>query len=201
MNRVGFATGYDRNLNIRQFADLIRLAEQRGFDIGFFSETWALMRDSVTAMTAFALATSRMQLGCTQVVRLRSPVLMAQTAATLDELSGGRIVICPGAAAAVHAKRHGFEHVDPLLGLREWVEVFRLILTGDKVDYRGKLVQVEGAQLGWKPPRARIPLWFAATSQRGLRLAGALADGVLLNTVSSPEYAANAIKIARTAAE
>jgi 5,10-methylenetetrahydromethanopterin reductase len=200
MKRIGFATGYDRNVNIRQFTELVRLSEQKGFDIGFFSETWALMRDSVTALAAFALATSRIKLGCTQVVRLRSPVLMAQTAASLDELSGGRLVVCPGAAAAMHAKRHGFEPIDPVQGLREWVDVFRLILTGEKVDYRGKLLNVEGAELGWKPLRTRIPLWFAATSTRGLRLAGELADGVLLNTVSSPEYAANAIEIVRTAA-
>jgi 5,10-methylenetetrahydromethanopterin reductase len=201
MTRIGFATGYDHTVRIQDFADAVRAAEDRNFEIGFFSETWALMRDSVTAMAAFATATNKISLGCTQIVRLRSPVLMAQTAATLDEFSGGRMVLCPGAPSEVHAKRHGFEHVTPALALREWVEVFRLMLSGDKVDYQGKLLKIEGAQLGWKPVRSRIPLWFAATSTTGLRLAGKLADGVLLNTVSSPQYAANAIKIVKAAAE
>jgi 5,10-methylenetetrahydromethanopterin reductase len=201
MTRIGFATGYDYRVRIREFADAVRAAEERNFEIGFFSETWALMRDSVTAMTAFAASTSRISLGCTQIVRLRSPVVMAQTAATLDEFSGGRVVICPGAPSEVHAKRHGFEHSTPAIALREWVDVFRLMLSGKKVDYHGELVKVEGAQLGWTPIRPRIPLWFAATSTTGLRLAGKMADGVLLNTVSSPEYAANAIKIVKAAAE
>jgi 5,10-methylenetetrahydromethanopterin reductase len=201
MTRIGLATGYDYRVQISEFANVVRSAEERNFEIGFFSETWSLMRDSVTAMTAFAAATKSISLGCTQIVRLRSPVVWAQTAATLDEFSGGRIVICPGAPSEVHAKRHGFEHVTPAIALREWVDVFRMMLSGDKVDYQGKLLKVEGAKLGWKPVRSRIPLWFASTSTTGLRLAGKLADGVLLNTVSSPEYAANAIKIVREAAE
>lgn len=198
---IGYATGYDHSVPIKDFANGMREAEERGFKIGFFSETWALMRDSVTSIAAMALATRRMHLGFTQIVRLRSPVVMAQTAASLDELSNGRIVLCPGAASEIHAKRHGFPHVTPALALKEWVEVFRQVLTGDKVDYEGELLKIEGAQLGWTPPRKNIPLWFAATSATGLRLAGKLADGVLLNTVSSPEYASNAIKIVRAAVE
>lgn len=201
MSRIGFATGYDYKVNIRSFADNMRAAEERGFEIGFFSETWALMRDSVTALAAFSLSTSRMNLGCTQIVRLRTPVVMAQTAASLDELSGGRIVLCPGAASEVHAKRHGFEHAKPATALKEWVEVLRMVLTGERVDYEGEMLKISGAQLGWQPVRKHIPLWFAATSTTGLQLAGKLADGVLLNTVSSPEYAANAIRIVRAAVE
>ena len=47
--------------------------------------------------------------------------------------------------------------------------------------------------------RTRIPLWIAATSATGLRLAGRIGDGVLLNTVASPEYSANAVRILREA--
>jgi len=200
MKRIGFGTGYDHTVRINEFADAIRRAEERSFEIGFFSETWALMRDSVSAIAAFAVATRRITLGCTQVVRLRSPVLMAQTAASLDELSEGRLVLCPGAASAVHAKRHGFEHTTPAVALQEWVEVFRMVLSGERVDYQGQTLKIEGAKLGWQPVRRHIPLWFAATSTTGLRLAGKLADGVLLNTVSSPQYARNAIEIVKDAA-
>lgn len=201
MARIGFATGYDDKVDIRGFAEQIRGADERGFEIGFFSETWALMRDGVTAMAAFALATQRLNLGFTQIVRLRSPVVMAQTAATLDELSAGRLIVCPGAATDLHATRHGLPPFKPLRALREWVEVFRLVLAGGRVDYEGELLKVENAQLGWQPVRKKIPLWFAATSTVGLQLAGKLGDGVLLNTVSSPQYAANAIRIVREAAE
>ncbi len=201
MPRTGFAVGYDAGLTIRDFADGMRLADERGYEIGFFSETFALMRDGVTAMAAFAASTSRMKLGFTQIVRLRSPVVMAQTAATLDELSGGRRVLCPGAATDGHARRYGFEPFDPPVAMAEWVEVIRRVLAGESVSFDGRVLRVRDAQLGWTPIRRHIPLWFAATSATGLRLAGRLADGVLLNTVSSPEYSANAVRIVRQAAE
>ncbi len=199
--RIGFATGYDPRLPVRGLLDQVSLVDARGWELVFFSETWALMRDAVTAVAAFALGSRRVRLGATQVVRLRSPVTMAQTAATLDELSGGRLVLCPGAATLLHARRFGFAPEDPPLGLTEWVEAIRLVLTGERVSYRGRLVAFEDVQLGFTPVRPRIPLWIAATSATGLRLAGRIGDGVLLNTVASPEYSANAVGIVRRAVE
>jgi 5,10-methylenetetrahydromethanopterin reductase len=128
-------------------------------------------------------------------------VLMAQTIASLDELSGGRVVVCPGACTRGHAEKHGLDPFDPPAALREWIEVIRLLLAGERVSYEGKAVQLDGVALGWKPPRPRVPLWIAATSATGLTLAGTIADGVLLNTVASPEYSANAIRIVRRAVE
>jgi alkanesulfonate monooxygenase SsuD/methylene tetrahydromethanopterin reductase-like flavin-dependent oxidoreductase (luciferase family) len=199
--RIGLGTGYDPTLGIREFTEAVREIDRRGWEMAFFSETVGLMRDSVTALAAFAGATSRITLGCTQVVRLRTPVLMAQTLASLDELSGGRIVLCPGAFTRVHGDTHGLEPIDPALALREWIDVIRLLMTGERVSYDGKIVRLDGVALGWRPRRPRPPLWIAATSATGLALAGTIADGVLLNTVASPEYSANAIAIARRAVE
>jgi 5,10-methylenetetrahydromethanopterin reductase len=199
--RIGLSTGYDPALGVRQFTEAVQQIDARGWEIAFFSETVQLMRDSVTALAAFATATTRVTLGCTQVVRLRSAVNMAQTIASLDELSGGRVVLCPGACTRVHAERHGLDPVDPQLALREWIEVIRLLLSGARVTYRGQTVKLDNVALGWKPARAKIPLWIAATSATGLATAGAIGDGVLLNTVASPEYSANAIRIVRQAVE
>lgn len=199
--RIGLATGYDPALGVRQFTDMVRQVEQRGWEIAFFSETVALMRDSVTALAAFATATSRITLGCTQVVRLRSPVTMAQTIASLDELAGGRVVLCPGACTRVQGEKHALEPIDPPRALREWVDVIRLLMSGEKISYAGQVVKLENVGFGWKPLRSRVPIWIAATSTTGLQMAGTLGDGVLLNTVASPEYSANAIKIVRQAAE
>jgi alkanesulfonate monooxygenase SsuD/methylene tetrahydromethanopterin reductase-like flavin-dependent oxidoreductase (luciferase family) len=199
--RIGLATGYDPTVGVREFAESVREIDRRGWEIAFFSETIALMRDSVTALAAFACDTTRVRLGCTQVVRLRSPVTMAQTLASLDELSGGRMVLCPGACTSFHAERHGLEPVDPPRALREWVETIRLLLSGEPVSYTGTVVKLDRVGLGWTPPRARVPLWIAATSATGLAMAGTIGDGVLLNTVASPEYSANAVKIVRRAAE
>lgn len=199
--RVGFATGYDGTLSAADMAGWMALADTLGYEIGFFSETVELMRDSVTTLAAMAVKTSTLTLGCTQIVRLRSPLVMAQTLATLDELTGGRIILAPGACTASHAKRYGLPAADPARSLREWVDVMRRVLNGEDVTYEGETIKVKNASLGWKPPRSHIPMWIAATSRTGLRIAGQIGDGVLLNAVCSPEYSTNAIRIVREAVE
>ena len=201
MERIGFAVGYDPAMDGRDMAHWMREAEQRGYEIGFFSETIELMRDSVSSLSAIALATERLTIGCTQIVRLRSPLVMAQTAASLDELSGGRLMLAPGSCTSTHAKRHGLDPVDPGVALREWIESMRLILAGGNVSYDGEVVKFKDVELGFEPPRRRVPMFVPATSRKGLRIAGAIGDGVLLNAVCSPEYSANALKIVREAVE
>jgi 5,10-methylenetetrahydromethanopterin reductase len=132
LTRTGFATGYDPSMSVRDMAEVARQAEARGYDMAFFSEALLCNRDSVTALTAFGLATSRITLGATQVVRLRSPVVMAQTLGSLDELTGGRIVLAPGACTDKHARRHGLLPITPAVTLKEWVDTVRLLLRGTR---------------------------------------------------------------------
>ncbi|MGH9683741.1 MAG: LLM class flavin-dependent oxidoreductase [Candidatus Acidiferrales bacterium] len=201
MARVGFGLGYGKFMDARDIADWMRKAEERGFELGWFSETIELMRDSVTVLAAIGLATSKLSMASTQIVRLRSPVIMAQTLATLDELTKGRMMLAPGACTKSHAKVHSLEPMEPSLLLKEWIESMRLILTGDKVSYHGTAVNFDDVGLGWKPFRNYVPLYLPATSKTGLRLAGQIGDGVVLNATCSPEYTANAIKIVKEAAE
>ena len=204
MARVGFALGYGKFTNVREIASLMRQAEERGYEMGFFSETIELMRDSVTALAAIGLATKKLILGSTQIVRLRGPVVMAQTLASLDELSGGRMTLAPGACTKSHAKVHVLAAelgATPAEVLKEYIESMRLLLTGEKVSYHGKVVNFDNVGLAWKPVRTYIPLYVPATSKTGLRLAGQIGDGVVLNAVCSPEYTVNALKIIREAAE
>ncbi len=201
MARIGFALGYGKFTNVREIASLMQQAEERGYEMSFFSETIELMRDSVTSLAAIGLATKKLILGSTQIVRLRSPVIMAQTLASLDELTGGRMTLAPGACTRSHARVYSLEHIDPPLALREWIESMRLILTGDKISYEGQVVKLNNVGLGWKPFRKSIPLYIPATARAGLRLAGQIGDGVVLNAVCSPEYTVNALKIIREEAE
>jgi 5,10-methylenetetrahydromethanopterin reductase len=201
MEGFGFATGYDPTMTVREMAGWMRKAEESGFIMGFFSETIELNRDSVSALTATGLNTNRLILGCTQTVRIRNPLVMAQTLASLDELTSGRMTLSPGACTNTHARRYGLEPMSPPEALTEWVESMRLILTGEKVSYHGDAVNFDDAQLSFTPTRTSIPFLIPATSTTGLRLAGRVGDGVMLNAVCSPEYSANAIAIVRQAVQ
>ena len=191
---LGFGLGYDASATVAEMAASMAEAEAAGFTMGFFSETFFTNRDSVSALAAFSLATTGMALGATQVVRLRSPLVMAQTAATLDELSGGRIVLTVGAATDKHAARNGLAAMEPPQVLREYIESIRLLMTGEKVTYNGKHVQLDNVGLNFTPVRPRIPIWVAGSSPLGLKISGQLGDGILLDAGTSPEYSANAIE-------
>src|SRR5713226_4611053 len=204
MARVGFALGYGKFTNAREIATLMHQAEERGYEMSFFSETIELMRDSVTCLAAIGLSTKKLVLGTTQIVRLRGPVVMAQTLATLDELTGGRMTLAPGACTKSHARVHALDPdiaATPAQVLKEYIESMRLLLTGEKVSYHGQYVNFDNIGLGWKPARTFIPICAPATSTTGLKLAGQVADGVVLNAVCSPEYTVNALKIIRASAE
>jgi 5,10-methylenetetrahydromethanopterin reductase len=204
MARVGFALGYGKFTNVRELASLMQQAEERGYEMGFFSETIELMRDSMTALAAIGLATKRLILGSTQIVRLRGPVVMAQSLASLDELTAGRMTLAPGACTKSHARVHALNadlKVTPAQVLKEYIEAMRLLLTGEKVSYHGQYVHFDDVGLAWKPVRESVPIYLPATSKTGLKLAGQIGDGVVLNAVCSPEYTVNALKIVREAAE
>jgi alkanesulfonate monooxygenase SsuD/methylene tetrahydromethanopterin reductase-like flavin-dependent oxidoreductase (luciferase family) len=188
-------------MSIPDMAELAKQAEARGYDMAFFSETIHINRDSVSTLAAFAMATTRIALGAVQVVRLRTPLLMAQTLASLDELAGGRIVLAPGACTDKHAQRHGLAPITPAVTLKEWIESIRLLLRGTPASYKGESIEFEDVTLGWTPGRTYIPFWVAAMSRTGLQLTGRLADGVLLDAHTSPEYVENAVRILKQAVQ
>lgn len=197
----GFAVGYDPAASVREMAAQIAAAERSGFAFGMFSEAFFTNRDSVSALGTFAAATSAMRLATTQIVRLRSPLLMAQTAATIDELSDGRLTLVLGAATARHGERNGLPAqvppATPPQTLREYLQVIRLLLTGEPISFHGDVVHLDEVGLNWQPIRTTLPLWTAATSRLGLRIAAELADGVLLDGGTSPEYTASAVALLR----
>lgn len=190
---LGFGVGYDAAATVREMAQSMTAAEDAGFAMGFFSETFFTNRDSVSALSAFSYATERMALGATQVVRLRSPLVMAQTAATLDELSGGRIVLVVGAATDKHAARNGIAPMKPPQVLREYIQSIRMLLTGEKVTFHGQFVTLDGIGLNFTPIRPRIPIWVAGASPLGLKISAQLGDGILLDAGTSPQYSAAAL--------
>ncbi len=179
MTGLGLRLREDR-LPVPALADLARLAEASGYGTVWVPEGSG--KDAVSQLAAHALATRRIRLATGILVLYgRSPAILAMTAATLDELSGGRIVLGLGIGhRALVEAQHGVAFDRPVARARETVARVRAILRG-----------TAPAPLDVTAARPAVPIYLAALGPRMCRLAGEVADGVLLNW-ATPEYAARA---------
>lgn len=148
--------------------------------------------DPVPLVAAAAGATReiRLGIGVTDMVR-RHPAALAQTALTLDHLTGGRFLLGVGSGEALNLTPFGLPDDRPLSRLEEGLRVLRLLMSStDPVDHRGEHFRLDGASLGLGPAGERPPpVWVAAHRPRGLRVAGRLADGWLPLTTDPDDYA------------
>src|ERR687894_2007955 len=160
-------------------------ADELGFDSVYTTHVAA--RDSLIVLTAYAAATERIRVG-TGVLPIfsRTPVATAQSAATIDEYSGGRMVLGLGVSHRVTVENwFDAEIVKPVAQMRDYAEVVRTILRGDE-PHAGRFFKTRFAFMGY-PPRPGLPIYVAALSPNMLRLAGELADGVML-WLCNPDY-------------
>src|SRR3954452_7893203 len=165
--------------------DRARLADELGFD-GVYTAHIA-GRDSLTVLAMYASVTERVRLG-TGVVPIfpRPPAAMAQTAATIDEFSGGRMVLGLGVSHAVTVENwYGTKIERPVSAMREYVEAIRAMFTNGEGP-AGHFFPTNFRFMGYEP-RADLPIYVAALSPNMLRLAGEIADGVML-WLCNPAY-------------
>jgi F420-dependent oxidoreductase-like protein len=156
----------------------VRLAEEAGVDTIWVAEAWG--RDCFTILTLLARETKRLKLG-TGIVNCysRTPAALAQHFATLDELSGGRMIIGLGTSGhRVIEHFHGVPFQPSLTRLREYVEIIRMILAGEPLKYQGKVFQLErGFRLRFPPVRTSIPIFIASLTPKSVAQTAAIADG------------------------
>jgi F420-dependent oxidoreductase-like protein len=162
-----------------------RLADGLGFDSVF--TTHIAGRDSLTMLTAYASVTDRVRLG-TGVVPIfsRTPASMAQTAATIDEFSSGRMVLGIGVSHQVTVENwYGAKIEKPVTQMREYAGILRAIFHGEAPP-DGKYFNTRFQFMGYEA-RADLPIYIAALSPNMLRLAGEIGDGVML-WLCNPDY-------------
>jgi alkanesulfonate monooxygenase SsuD/methylene tetrahydromethanopterin reductase-like flavin-dependent oxidoreductase (luciferase family) len=162
-----------------------RLVERLGYDSIYTTQIAA--RDAFTVLAAFATATERVRLGTgVAPIFARTPVAMAQVAATLDELSGGRMVLGLGVAHAVTVENwFDAEITKPVTQMREYAAAVRAILRGEPPP-EGEFFNTRFQFMGY-PPRPELPVYVAGLSPNMLRLAGEIGDGVML-WLCGPDY-------------
>jgi probable F420-dependent oxidoreductase len=168
-----------------EHADLAREAEQRGYTDAWSYEADGL--DCFTSLAPVALAT-RMRLGTAIAnVFTRGPATLAMSAAGLAELAPGRFCLGLGAGSQPIVEAwNGGRFALPATRVREMVHVLRAALSGERVSFRGKTLSVDGFRLA-RPPARPVPIFVAALRPGMLRVAGEVADGVILNWLAAAD--------------
>lgn len=166
--------------SLPQLDDVLTLFERgeaAGYEAAYLPETWG--RDAVTTLALAAERTETIDIGSSILnVYSRSPALVGQTAATLQEAADGRFRLGIGPSGpAVIENWHGEEFGNPLRRTREYVDVIRQVLSGEDVTYEGEYVDLRGFRLRCAPPDPAPPIEVAGMGPKAVELAGRFGDG------------------------
>jgi F420-dependent oxidoreductase-like protein len=171
---LAFWKNYDRKLYLRA----VQLADDLGYDSFWVPEAWGY--ESFAVLTEMAVKTKRIKLG-TGIINVysRSPGLIAMSAATLDDISEGRLLLGIGTSAPrVIEGFHGRAYDKPLTQVRDVIRVVRTLLAGGKLSDAGaENASYRPFSLEMKPSRPHIPIYVAALRQKAIESIGELADG------------------------
>jgi F420-dependent oxidoreductase-like protein len=176
--------------NPREAADQVVSWERAGLDTVWVAEAYGF--DSPTLMGYLAARTETIEIGAAILnIYSRTPGTLAQTAAGLDNVSGGRAILGLGASGPqVIEGWHGVPYDRPLGRTREIVEVVRAMVRRDTIDHHGKVFDIplpkdQGLGLGkplkmlTKPERPVIPIYIAALGEKNVAGTAEYADGWL----------------------
>jgi F420-dependent oxidoreductase-like protein len=183
--RLGLTLGYaPPGTNPTELVELAVEAEGLGYDSAWTAEAWGT--DAVTVLAWLGGRTTTLKLGAGILqIPARTPAMTAMTAATLDLMSGGRVLLGLGTSGpAVAEGWHGQPFGKPLARTREYVEIVRAALRREALEHHGEHYDVPHGdhrplKLMARPLRAEIPIYLAAIGPRNVKLATEIADGWL----------------------
>lgn len=175
---ASFHLGVLPNRPLNEFIDIVSLADQLGFGGVWVADSQSVFRDAFMALTMFAGHTRQLKLatGVTNI-NTRHPAVLADSFATLDEISAGRAII--GIGIGDSAIYNIGQKPAKLKRLEEVIGVLRKLMAGESAEFDGVELKVS-----W-PPR-KVPVVIACTGPRSLQLAGRIADGVLFQVGADP---------------
>lgn len=209
MTRFGIAVGaYSAGVpDARALTDFARTAEAVGFDsvqVGDHIQWHAPIHEVTLVLATFAAATSRARIASDVIILpLRDPVLIAKTVASLDVLSGGRMIFGVGV---------GGDHPDEYRTMRvpltergsranEALEIVRGLFTHERFSYAGRHFTLEDAAIAPRPLQSRLPIWVGGSSEGALRRAARHGDGWIGAFMSERKFARSAARIRELLAE
>jgi 5,10-methylenetetrahydromethanopterin reductase len=163
-------------------------AEKKGFQYITVAESF--YRDGFALASAIAGNTRKVLLGTSVMpIYTRTPFQLAMGTATLNEISNGRIgFLGLGVGYGSRTEQYfGVKQRDKTLRMKEYVQIIRKLLSGDSASFRGKFFDFDRFPKMTQDP-LKIPIFFGSSGPKMLTLAGRIGNGVILNSLSTPEY-------------
>jgi F420-dependent oxidoreductase-like protein len=208
--KLGVHIGYwGLGLTSEDQLEIVREAERLGYDSVWTAEAYGSDAATILGWLAGQTTTIRLASGIFQMPG-RSPAMTAMTAATIDQLSNGRMILGIGSSGPqVSEGWHGVRFAKQLARTRDYVAAVRMALARERLAYEGETLVLplpdgpgKALKLTIGPVQERIPILIAAIGPKNTQLAGEIADGVI-PTLFSPEHVAVmrdelAIGVART---
>ncbi|MEA2478155.1 MAG: hypothetical protein QOJ07_77, partial [Thermoleophilaceae bacterium] len=193
--RVGLHVGYwGLGLTAEEQLRLVKEAETAGYHSLWAAEAYG--SDTATVLAWLAANTETIKIG-SAIFQMpgRSPAMTAMTAATLDQISGGRMLLGIGSSGPQVAEGwHGQRFAKQLQRTREYVAILRMALGREKVVFEGETYTLplpdgpgKALKLMIAPVQERMPIYIAAIGPKNTQLTGEIADG-WLPTFFSPEH-------------
>jgi F420-dependent oxidoreductase-like protein len=193
--KLGVHLGYwGLGLTSQDQAEIVQEAERLGYDSVWTAEAYG--SDAATILGWLAAQTSKIKLGSSIFqMPARSAAMTAMTAATIDNLSEGRMLLGIGSSGPQVAEGwHGQRFGRQIQRTREYVEVVRKALKRERLEYKGETIELplpdgpgKALKLTIKPVQESIPIFLAAIGPNNVKLAGEIADG-WIPMFFSPEH-------------
>jgi F420-dependent oxidoreductase-like protein len=195
--KLGVHVGYwGLGLTAEEQMRIVQEAERLGYDSVWTAEAYG--SDAATVIAWLAGGTERIRLG-SAIFQMpgRSAAMTAMTAATIDQISGGRMLLGIGSSGPqVSEGWHGVRFGKQLARTRDYVAVVRQALARERLEYHGETIDLplpdgpgKALKLTIAPVQERIPIYLAAIGPKNTALAGEIADG-WIPTLFSPEHVA-----------
>ena len=193
--KLGVHIGYwGLGLTSADQLSIVQEAERLGYDSVWTAEAYG--SDAATILSWLAGQTSTIKLG-SGIFQMpgRSATMTAMTAATIDQLSDGRMLLGIGSSGPqVSEGWHGVRFGKQIQRTREYIEVLRMALARERVEYHGETIELplpdgpgKALKLTIAPVQERMPIYLAAIGPKNTALAGEVADG-WMPTLLSPEH-------------
>jgi alkanesulfonate monooxygenase SsuD/methylene tetrahydromethanopterin reductase-like flavin-dependent oxidoreductase (luciferase family) len=198
---------YDIELNsaahypVRDIVELSPRIEGAGF--GAFWKGESNSTDPFVLLSAIGARTKTLKLG-TAIYHIygRSPVTLGIQSATLQDLTGGRLLLGLGVANKTIASWHTGVFDRPLRRAREYIDIVRKAAAGERVEYQGEIYTTGTRfQLSWKPSHPQFPVYLAGLGPQMTKLAGKISDGVFINMGTPDTIRAIAARVREGAVE